>query len=490
VERFCFVFYCFPKVPNPDVASDVAADSYEDITANLGDLLQRAPSGHTFLAEGFTMEDAMHGWEVMSPKMDTGVGFAETKLWTEVEARDLTEEEAIGVMDEVLSLELVLYRGYTAAHTVATCHLLSSVDLARDKTLHLYLRAVLSCIQAVVELVRAAEISFEEELIRISADFDLEQVDADARPALLKELQAAEASLAVDAKAGSAHAMALRLRLTLRRSLLELLAAAAKGGSLTGLRERVAAVSGALSKVAGSFSPQSCPAWAIEEHLVRRDLGSATPARAIPKLDGSQMSAELSRFLEDIGMLGNVPDTLTASLEDVAAFAVSFSARNACVIARSLLRRFLTSGDTIMGQPALTAMHSFLALLKCPKHYMTDERTVKQNLIGAQIVMVQHWFMYLCLNPARQRRRLRSLLREGAPMLPVCAELDRQIATEMERRSKFFQFFTASQMVVNTHMSLQYLKLGAQLQLYETDELESVYWYIWHLNKELDGWKG
>lgn len=60
----------------------------------------------------------------------------------------------------------------------------------------------------------------------------------------------------------------------------------------------------------------------------------------------------------------------------------------------------------------------------------------------------------------------------------------------MERRSKFFQFFTAFQMIVNTQMSLQYLKLGAQLQLYETDELEAVYWYIWHLSKELDAWKG
>ncbi len=198
---------------------------------------------------------------------------------------------------------------------------------------------------------------------------------------------------------------------------------------------------------------------------------------------------EFSKFLEEIGLVGGAPE-LPASLDEVASFAVSFSARSACIIARSLLRRMLSYGDEMMGQPSLTAMHGFLALLKCPKHYMTDPRTIKQNLIGAQMVMVQHWFMYLCVNPARQRRRLRSLLRECGPMMPVCVELDRLISTEMERRSKFFQFFTASQMIINTHLSLQYLKLGAQLQLYEVDELEGIYWVIWHISKELDAWKG
>ncbi len=183
-----------------DVAGDIAASSYEDFTCELNGWLQRVPEGHTFLAAGFTMEDAMHGWEVMSPKMDTGVGFAETRLSSEVEARALSESETLGVMDRVLALELVLYRGYTAAHTVATCHLLSSVALATHKTLNLYLRSVLACIQLAVDIVRAAEISFEEEFIRITPDFDLGQVDPAEHPALLKELQAAETTLASEAK--------------------------------------------------------------------------------------------------------------------------------------------------------------------------------------------------------------------------------------------------------------------------------------------------
>lgn len=103
---------------------------------------------------------------------------------------------------------------------------------------------------------------------------------------------------------------------------------------------------------------------------------------------------------------------------------------------------------------------------------------------------VQHLLMYLCVNAARQRRRLRGLLRECGPMLPVCAELDRLIATDVERRTRFFQFFTAAQMVINSAMALQYLRLGAQLRLYETDELESVYWTMAHISKELDNWKG
>lgn len=345
------------------------------------------------------MEDAMHGWEVMSPKMDTGVGYAETRTSSEVEARDLSESEVVGVMDHVLSLELVLYRGYTAAHTVATCHLLSSIGLARDKTLHLYLRAVLLCIQSVVELVRAAEISFEEEYIRIASDFDLEQVDPASRPALLKELQAAESALASDAKAGSAHAHALRLRLTLRRTLMELFAAtaAAKGPSAA-LRDKVAAATGALSKLSGLLAPQQAPAWVSEEHLVRRDLGGATPARAIPKLDGPACSQELARLLEDVGIVVATAPELPVSLEEVSSFATNFSARKPCVIARSALRRYLSSGELLLGQPASRVMQDcFLALLKCPRHYLTDERTVKQNLVGAQVSWASLSFVLIVL---------------------------------------------------------------------------------------------
>lgn len=50
--------------PNPDRPEELAADGYEDITAQLTEWLAQVPAGKTFLAPKFTMEDAMHGWEV------------------------------------------------------------------------------------------------------------------------------------------------------------------------------------------------------------------------------------------------------------------------------------------------------------------------------------------------------------------------------------------------------------------------------------------
>ena len=345
----------------------MAADAYKDITVPLRGWLRELPPGHTCLDRGFTMEDAMHGWEVLSPKMDTGVGYAATSVAAEVAARELGPAEVLGAMDRALAVELVFYRGYCSSHTLATCHLLVAPALARDPLLRLTLRAALSSVHAVLALVRAAEISFEEELVRVTPDFPLDQEDPGDRPALLAELAAAEAVLAPAAKAGDEGAAALRLRLGLRRALLELLVAASEAGDArhpSVLRERVAALGAAAGRLAGRLDPSAAPAWAFEEHVVRRDLGAATPARAIPALDGPGLERELAALGADVAAVAAAAPERGATLEETVALAVLFGLRRPCVLARAVLKRFLTSGERIMGQPAHAAAAHFLAQLK------------------------------------------------------------------------------------------------------------------------------
>ncbi len=85
------------------------------------------------------------------------------------------------------------------------------------------------------------------------------------------------------------------------------------------------------------------------------------------------------------------------------------------------------------------------------------------------------------------------------------------VRTEAARR-KFFRFFTGFQQLVNTLLVLQMLRMGSLIQLYELDELESIYWcgacvrvhcggvdslwahafvcrYIGYLHRDLDQWK-
>jgi hypothetical protein len=62
------------------------------------------------------------------------------------------------------------------------------------------------------------------------------------------------------------------------------------------------------------------------------------------------------------------------------------------------------------------------------------------------------------------------------------------MSTDMEKR-KFYRFFTAFQVVINAHAALHLLRLGSMLNLYETDELEWIMWYTWHLHSKLDKWK-
>ena len=121
-----------------------------------------------------------------------------------------------------------------------------------------------------------------------------------------------------------------------------------------------------------------------------------------------------------------------------------------------------------------------------PRHHLQGAPAAK--LLEAQALTLQYLLANLCMNPARQRRRLRGLLAEASQLLHAGAELDRALATEMERR-RFHRFFTFVQVLVCSLFSLQMLRLGSALGLYETDELPAVYWAIWHFHRELSLWK-
>lgn len=73
-------------------------------------------------------------------------------------------------------------------------------------------------------------------------------------------------------------------------------------------------------------------------------------------------------------------------------------------------------------------------------------------------------------------------------MTSICYEMDRSVSTDLEKR-KFYRFFTGYQVNVNVHMSLQFLRMGSQLRLYELDEMEWVCWYQWYLHREMDQWR-
>ncbi len=52
------------------------------------------------------------------------------------------------------------------------------------------------------------------------------------------------------------------------------------------------------------------------------------------------------------------------------------------------------------------------------------QTTIKHQFREAVAVVLAHMFQLMCMNVSRQRRRIRSLLREGPSMTQVAAELD------------------------------------------------------------------
>ena len=74
----------------------------------------------------------------------------------------------------------------------------------------------------------------------------------------------------------------------------------------------------------------------MQEHVARRDLGLASPARAIPQLDAPALAAELATLGSDFAGVAGAPER-GASLEDIVSYGVLFGMRRPGVLARATL---------------------------------------------------------------------------------------------------------------------------------------------------------
>jgi hypothetical protein len=298
-------------------------------------------------------------------------------------ASTLSHEQVLGVMDKLLELELVMYRGgHNSLHTFHTMHYVHEPELLDVSDLLLYVRAAIFCASQVVELARSAEVAFEEDYIRVPMELSLDC--GLPRNELLAQLVAAEQALNDKAKAGDSAALALKLRLALRRSLVELfLNCMEKPNHLETLHKGSQLVVTAVTKLAGQFQPQACPAACVESRISCRDMGMVHPPRAVPSLSGPDLEAELKAIMADISAgcaIRFTPSLLNDglpssscfflffffswfeflrsadcdrelehhSLDDIYAFLVLYTLRQPCLIARSCLRRWLGVGDKLL----------------------------------------------------------------------------------------------------------------------------------------------
>jgi hypothetical protein len=154
--------------------------------------------------------------------MDPGCEYADTVIASEAQLQpSWTPEETLGIVDKMMALELILYRGYHAGHTVASCHYLGGVELESitDPFLNLMVRATLITMEELHQIVRASEIGFEEEMIRIPPDFFKAELDA---AKVLQELGTMLSALTAESKAGNVDAGLRAMRVQLRKDLLRL----------------------------------------------------------------------------------------------------------------------------------------------------------------------------------------------------------------------------------------------------------------------------
>lgn len=102
---------------------------WQDATELVGRVATDLGLGHMLYQEGYSMFDAMSALELMDPKMDSGTGYQDVRLYDERVASaqvkpisSLTWEETLSSLDFIERAEIAMFDGASAAQSIFTLH--------------------------------------------------------------------------------------------------------------------------------------------------------------------------------------------------------------------------------------------------------------------------------------------------------------------------------------------------------------------------------
>lgn len=500
-----------------------------DITDRFSKAVKALAPGELVKDGHFTLFESVGALEIMDPKMDSGSLANGESLDEEYDVnRDLLPQEVLGIIDQLLCLEMAWHIGYPLSQTLLTSVYvdalmkpqpanLTEVDFTRDPevqknqpTLLFVLRAycigLLKGCFFVNELVKD-ELYYEEEDFvtntydrNLLCDIPLEPINS-----LLKKARSDLRAMgnAVTKEISAALDSRLELRIAFLRAM-EL--ANIRKANPESLKMPWIQMNGLIQHINKQHSLAKPVPEAFSTKLQRR-LASTMPPRPIVQLSFDDTYHHFKRMFQDGKEVMNVlkyhdPHSLLMFV-----FFFQSSKPQPLVVIRTLLQSLLFKEMVVLGQFSIRQIldHDLsITVLPCaaqtdasfdaieipsdPRHQIANQMEIFRQRVAECYLDL---FRIFCQNRCRVRRTLCHSIQEWDLLQADVEELDTSLQVTLdEKPHELMGGHTGYQLPLSSWAYLYKLRqmewiiqLGFELGIYQSDELGGMYWYLNYLGK-------
>ncbi|KXJ96541.1 Mak10 subunit, NatC N-terminal acetyltransferase-domain-containing protein [Microdochium bolleyi] len=496
-----------------------------DITAQFAHAVKR----DLIKDEHFTLFESVSALEIGDPKMDSGFLHEGESLDEDYDVlQELLPEEILGIIDQLLCLEMAWHLGYPLSQTLLTNLYVEALmvpmpenicqaDFTRDPVLRDRQPRMLSILRAyclgllkscyfVNETVKD-ELYYEEEDF-VTTTYDRNLLSNIPVEPINDLLLAARADLRAFNDIPKDVSAALDLRLELRIAFLRAIELISiRGANPESLKMPWIQMKGLMEHISKQHSLAKSVPESFSTKLQRR-LASTMPPRPIVQPSFDETFDHFKRMFQD-GL--DIIDVLKYSdPQSLMNFVLTLQARKPQphIYIRTLLQNLLFHEMRVLGSYSIRQIidhdlsilvlpnskqldraYDEIEVTSDPRHQIAAQMEVFRQRVAEPYLDV---FRILCQNRCRVRRTLCHSIQEW-DMLQVDVEgIDQllQIALEdkplvMESGSVLYSLPLSSWSFLYKLRQMEWIvQLGFELDVYQSDELAGMYWYLNYLAKE------
>ncbi|KAK3372869.1 Mak10 subunit, NatC N-terminal acetyltransferase-domain-containing protein [Lasiosphaeria ovina] len=482
----------------------------------------------------FTLFESVGALEIMDPKMDSGCLAPGESLDDDYDVtRPLLPSEVLGIIDQLLCLEMAWHLGYPLSQTILTNMYIEAMlvpsptsleeadfiknhpdDAPRDP-MHTVLRAyclglVKSC-WYVNDRIKGEHYYEEEDFVtntyHRSLLFDVGPYE------VRDEITEARRVLhSIRSQIPNEIGLALDFRLELRTAFLRAI-------ELSELRSNPESLSLPWTQMKAIWEPidKSChlgtPVPGAFSTKIQRRLASTMPPRPIVQLSFEETSGHFRRLFTDGAEVLKVLNY--SDSQSLLNFVFAFQAQKPqpLVYIRALLQFFMFKDMVILGHLSIKhVMDNDLAIVVLPCSRLLDPANDAVEAphdprfaIAHQMETFRHRaaqsyldiFRALCQNRCRVRRTLCHSIQDWEMVQADAEEIDQLLQVQLDEQPIIYQTALASagsdpaySLPLSSWAYLYKLRLmewivqlGFELETYQPDELAGMYWYLSYLAK-------
>ncbi|KAI0484617.1 Mak10-domain-containing protein [Xylariaceae sp. FL0804] len=501
-----------------------------DITDRFAAAVKILKPGELVKDEHFTLFESVSALEIMDPKMDSGVLAEGESLDEEYDvSQELLPEEILGIIDQLLCLEMAWHLGYPLSQTLLTSVYVEALMNPRPMTivqadftwftydstcrrptflfiLRAYCIGLLKACSYVNEFVKEELYYEEEDFVTNTYDrcllIDIPLAD------VTHLLQHARSELrALSNDVDKDVSLALDMRLELRMAFLRAMdLCSLRKANPDSLKMPWMQMSGLMGHIEKQHSLGKPVPAAFSTKLQRR-LASTMPPRPIVQLSFEECDRHFKRLFED-GK--EVTDILKyVDPQSLLTFVALFNAQKPqpLVFIRTLLQNLLIKEMVVLGNysirqildhdlsvvvvpcgPQIDRSYDHIEVPTDPRHQTAAQmESFRQRVADAYLDL----FRILCQSRPRLRRQLCHHIQEWDLVQADVEEIDQLLQINLEekpvqtdRGEIGFSLPLSSWAYLYKLRQMEWIvQLGFELSIYQPDELAGMYWYLNYLAK-------